>query len=181
VASFERTPRSAAGDHFGWHPATGPDVDARHGHIFVGNLLVAEEGYRRPLLNVEQTPQLCGKLTDAPLSRVDGNLYVRRGDAGTRPLITWSPAAGSTCTVQLAKPEDLTALYPEFETRSRVVNGYAGALFRSQEMRHFELAAPLPPLVAADPVPDTVRKLLGWQPDPARLPGAFPRKPAPVR
>ena len=181
VASFERTPRSAAGDHFGWHPATGPDVDARHGHIFVGNLLVTEEGYRRPLLNVEQTPQLCGKLTDAPLSHVDGNLYVRRGDDGSRPLISWSPAAGSTCTVQLAKPADLTALYPEFETRSRVVNGYAGALFRSQELRHFDLAAPLPPLVAADPVPDALRKLLGWQPDPARLPGAYPRTPASVR
>ncbi len=26
-ASFERNERSAVGDHFNWHPATGPDVD----------------------------------------------------------------------------------------------------------------------------------------------------------
>ena len=119
VASFERTPRSAVGDHFGWHPATGPDVDARHGHVFVGNLLVANEGFQRPLLNVEQSPALCGKLTDSPLARIDGNVYVRRGDASARPFITWSPAAGQACTVQLAAPADLTALHPGFEAHGR--------------------------------------------------------------
>ena len=29
VASFERNERSAVGDHFGWHPRTGPDVHER--------------------------------------------------------------------------------------------------------------------------------------------------------
>jgi hypothetical protein len=181
VASFERTPRSAVGDHFGWHPATGPDVDARHGHVFVGNLLVADEGFRRPLLNVEQTPALCGKLTDSPLAEVDGNVYVRRSDAASRPLITWSPAAGPSCTVQLASPADVTALYATFETHSRYVNNYAGALFRSPELRNLEPAGPLPATMTADPVPDAIRKLAGWLPDAARLPGAYPRKPSPVR
>jgi hypothetical protein len=45
-ASFERNERSATGDHFGWHPATGPDVDQREGHVFVNNLLVASDAYR---------------------------------------------------------------------------------------------------------------------------------------
>jgi parallel beta-helix repeat protein len=182
VASFERTPRSAVGDHFGWHPATGPDVDARHGHAFVGNLLVGDEGFRRPLLNVEQSPQLCGKLTDSPLTEVDGNVYVRRGDTTGHPLITWSPTAGPSCTAQLASPADLTALHATFETHSRAVSGYAGALFRSPELRRYELAAPLPATVTVDPVPDAVRKLLGWLPDATRLPGAYSRRPvtAPV-
>jgi len=180
VASFERTPRSAVGDHFGWHPATGPDVDARHGHVFVGNLLVADEGYRRPLLNVEQTPALCGKLTDSPLAQVDGNIYVRRGEASDRPVMSWSPAVGQNCTVQLAKPADLTAIQAAFETRSRLVNGYAGALFSSPELRRLELAGPLPAVVTDDLVPPEVLKAAGWRPDAARVPGAYPRRPAPA-
>ena len=137
VASFERTPRSAAGDHFGWHPATGPDVDARHGHVFVGNLLVADEGFRRPLLNVEQTPALCGTLTDSQLAKLDGNVYVRRGDSAPRPLITWSPASGATCTVALTSPAALNALQPGLEARSRALEGYVGAIFKSPELRNY--------------------------------------------
>lgn len=40
-ARFTRTERSAQGDHFDWHPATGPGVHEREGHIFMNNLLVA--------------------------------------------------------------------------------------------------------------------------------------------
>jgi hypothetical protein len=177
VASFERTPRSAVGDHFGWHPATGPAVDARNGHVFVGNLLVANEGYGRPLLNVEQSPPLCGKLTDAPLSRVDGNVYVWRGEASARPLISWSPAEGPACTAQLASPADLTKLYSDFEAHSRAINGYSGAFFVSPELRNYDVAVTLPATVTGDPVPEAVRKAAGWQPDAARLPGAYPRRP----
>ncbi|MCB1120656.1 MAG: right-handed parallel beta-helix repeat-containing protein, partial [Verrucomicrobiae bacterium] len=42
-AAFERTPRSAVGDHFDWHPASGPDVDERHGHEFGNNLIVVHK------------------------------------------------------------------------------------------------------------------------------------------
>jgi hypothetical protein len=48
--SFERTERSATGDHFGWHPSTGPGVEQREGHIFLNNLLTATDAYREPLL-----------------------------------------------------------------------------------------------------------------------------------
>jgi parallel beta-helix repeat protein len=177
VASFERTPRSAAGDHFGWHPATGPDVDKRQGHVFVGNLLVADPEYRRPLLNVEQSAPLCGRLTEPQLTRLDGNVYVRRGDVTSRPLITWSPVAGDKCTVQLAAPAELSTLPGGFETHSRSVDGYFGALFKSPELRNYELASPLPKTGTEDPVPDEVRKIAGWKPDVARLPGAYAAGP----
>ena len=65
VASFERNERSAVGDHFGWHPQTGPGVEEREGHVFVGNLLVASAAFRKPLLRFEQAKGLCGKLDAA--------------------------------------------------------------------------------------------------------------------
>jgi parallel beta-helix repeat protein len=174
VASFERTPRSAAGDHFGWHPATGPDVDARHGHVFVGNLLVADERFRKPLLNVEQSAPLCGRLTEPQLTGLDGNLYVRRGDVASRPLLSWSPVAGNACTVALGSPGALNKLHAGFEARSRSLDGYAGAVFKSQELKNYELVPSFPDTASADPVPAEIRSILGWQPDPRRLPGAYP-------
>ncbi|MBP1604611.1 MAG: hypothetical protein H6Q09_1783 [Acidobacteria bacterium] len=174
VASFERTPRSAVGDHFGWHPATGPAVGARNGHVFIGNLLVADEGFRRPLLNVEQTPALCGTVTDSQLAKLDANVYVRRGDAARQPLISWSPAAGERCTAALASPAALTAIHPAFEAAGRALDGYFGALFKSAELRNYELAVPLAPAAAADPVPIEIQKAAGWTSDAKRAPGAYP-------
>jgi len=176
VASFERTPRSAVGDHFGWHPATGPDVDARHGHVFVGNLLVADEWFRKPLLNVEQSQPLCGRLTEPQLSGLDGNVYVRRGQVGSRPLIMWSPAAGERCTVALGSPGALNALHAGFEAQSRSMDGYAGALFKSPELDNYELVSSFAVTGTADPVPAEIRKLVGWQPESGRLPGAYPAR-----
>jgi hypothetical protein len=153
-------------------------VDARNGHVFVGNLLVADEGFRKPLLNVEQTPALCGTLTDSQLARLDGNVYVRRGDSAQRPLITWSPATGATCTVALNSPAALNTLQPGLEARSRALEGYFGALFESPELDNYGLVASFPGVSAADPVPAEVLKLTGWKPDSARLPGAYPGKTA---
>jgi parallel beta-helix repeat protein len=174
VASFERTPRSAVGDHFGWHPATGPHVDARQGHVFVGNLLVADEWFRKPLLNVEQTEALCGRLTKPQLSELDRNAYVRRGDVASRPLITWSPVPGETCGVALGSPAALNAIHAGLESRSRFMNGYVGALFKSPELDNYELVASFSATATGDPVPADVRKMAGWAPDGGRLPGAYP-------
>jgi parallel beta-helix repeat protein len=177
VASFERTPRSAAGDHFGWHPATGPDVEARHGHVFVGNLLVADEWFRKPLLNVEQSAPLCGRLTEPQLAGIDGNVYVRRGQVASRPLITWSPVAGDKCAVALESPAALNKIQASWEAHSRVLDGYAGAFFKSPELDNLELMAPIPATMPGDPVPDEVRRIAGLKPDSARLPGAYPVVP----
>jgi len=54
TACIARNARSAVGDHFGWHPSTGPNVDERDGHIFVNNLLTGDENFNRPLLYVWQ-------------------------------------------------------------------------------------------------------------------------------
>ena len=173
VASFERNERSAVGDHFGWHPRTGPGVDEREGHVFVGNLLVASESFRKPLLRFEQPKALCAQLTRPQAKEVDGNVYVRSGSGGP-PLLVWSPVTGESCQVELASLEELRKVQPELEGRGRYLADYAGALFRSPELRRYDLARPLPGLSPADDLPDDVRRLLGWPEREPRAPGAFP-------
>jgi parallel beta-helix repeat protein len=172
-ASFERNERSAAGDHFGWHPATGPDVDKREGHVFVGNLLVADESYRRPLLRFEQPRALCAQLTRPQVKQLDGNIYVRRGGAAV-PLLVWSPVTGESCQVELGSLEELRKLQPGFEARSRYLSDWFGALFKSPELHNYELARAVSE--PGDPLPADIRLLLGWQEQDSRFPGAYPTR-----
>jgi parallel beta-helix repeat protein len=169
VASFERNERSAHGDHFAWHPATGPDVHERDGHIFVGNLLVGDARSPRPLLRTEQGPALKGKLTTPQLASSDYNLFVRAA-VPARPLVQWSPVAGEKNELEFAKLDDSRALFPQFEAHSRVIDTGAGGQLRSLELKNFRLLN-VPP--AASPLPANVATLLGWKADGTRLPGAY--------
>ena len=174
VASFERNERSAVGDHFGWHPRTGPDVHEREGHVFVGNLLVASESFRKPLLRFEQPKALCGRLTQPQATAVDGNVYVRAASSG--PLVVWSPVAGESCQVETGSLDELRKLAAGVEANGRELGGYSGALFRSPELRRLELAGPLPGLPALEGMPAEVRRLLGWPEKGPLTPGAFPAR-----
>jgi len=170
VASFERTERSAIGDHFGWHPTTGPDVDQRNGHIFVGNLLTAGEGFRKPLLRVQQTSVLCGKLTNSPMSHLNDNVYVRSGNLDQQSLLAWGPVDGTNCMVELKNLDDLRQLHPEFETHGLYLSNYSGSVFKSPELKNYQLNASFNH-PGVEPLPAEVQKLLG---DPAsRGPGAY--------
>ena len=172
-ASFERNERSAVGDHFGWHPATGPGVDEREGHVFVGNLLVADAGYRQPLLRFEQPAALCGRLTRPQAAQLDGNLYVRLGaSAAPAPLVVWSPAAGEKCQVELGSLDALRSAQPGFEARGRYVPEWFGALFKSPELREYAMTRPV--TEPYEPLPLEVRRLLGWTEQESRWPGAYP-------
>jgi hypothetical protein len=174
VASFERTERSAAGDHFGWHPSTGPDVDAREGHVFVGNLLVANEGFRKPLARFEQTQVLCGRLTRPQMARLDGNVYVRRGAAVPLPLLVWSPVAGDKCQVELESLDALRKLDPLFEANGRFLSDVFNAVFKSPDLANYEPVGDVVGLATVDTLPAAIRKLLGWPETAGRVPGAYP-------
>jgi hypothetical protein len=175
-ASFERNGRSATGDHFGWHPATGPDVDQREGHVFVNNLIVAGESYRKPLLRLEQPKALCERLERPQVSELDGNIYVRAAGAG-RTLIVWSPAATDNCLTELESLESLRKLMPAFEARGRYVDSSPGAIFKSPDLRNYALIRALPGSPSAWALPADVRKLLGWAEQDSRSAGAYPFRP----
>lgn len=173
VASFERTPRSAVGDHFDWHPATGPDVDEREGHIFVNNLLVATDGFSRAMLRCEQTPSLCDRLTTPMVTALDFNVFVRSAPKSGAPLIVWSPAANDKCAADFATPAELHARDNRFLAHAVLLDHYRGPLFRSAVQRNFELMAGFPAARAAGPLPENVRALLGWSKDAKPFVGAY--------
>ena len=170
VASFERNERSNAGDHFGWHITTGPDLDQREGHRFVGNLLAADPSFARALLNVEQSPALRGKLTKSPMTEIDYNCYVRAGEAGDRPLVAWSPAAGEAYQVAFKNLAKLQEMFPAFDSHSVWLATDLPAVFRSPVLKRYELARSLG---VSAPLPDDIVSLLGWPLRDGFAPGAF--------
>lgn len=175
--SFERTPRSAVGDHFDWHPASGPGVDEREGHIFVNNLLVGEEGYARELLRFEQTASLCGQLKNPPVAQFDYNVFVRTGSGGDAPLLVWSPAATDNCLALCATLADLHKIVPQFAQHSREFFNYGGPLFQSSVLARYELSAAFPGAGAATTLPEKVSAALGWPKGGAPFVGAYaPRR-----
>jgi hypothetical protein len=176
IASFERNDRSAANDHFGWHPATGPDVDKREGHVFVGNLIAVDEKFTKPLLRFDQAQVLCGKLTRPMVTRLDGNVYIRSGDA-SRNLLVWSPVDANNCVTELKTLADLRKLHPEFEAHSQFLNLPLSSVFKIPQLAHFEPIRALLGDPAAGPVPVEAQQLLGWPANEPHTPGAYPFRP----
>jgi len=166
---IDRNERSAQGDHFGWHPQTGPDVNERTGHVVEGNLLVADAALQGPLLRIEQSPATCGRVTAAMAERVDGNVYIR--PASGQPLVSWAPMPGTPCQASFAGLDEFRQAQPGVEARGRALTPAGGAVFRSPELRRFELAR-VPEGVQPLPVPAELRKLLGWTGS-SHLPGAY--------
>ena len=176
-ASFERTERSATNDHFGWHPATGPDVNQREGHVFVNNLLVASEAYRKPLLRFEQPNSLCARLPRPQAKEVDGNVYVRATAPGATagpPLVVWSPAAYDSCVSTLGSLDEFRKLVPTFEASGRQLNRTPRSIFKGPDVGRYELLQELPGTPKGETLPTDVRKLLGWSEEEARSSGAYP-------
>lgn len=176
-ASFERTARSAAGDHFGWHPSTGPDVEERDGHMFVNNLLTANAGFRGPLLQFRQPGQMYERLKQPQVKRLDYNMYVCTKNSHSQPLIAWSPTAAGNHSVGFESPDDLHKLHSEFSAHSKVFADYEGPLFRSVQLGNYELLKAFPGSETATPLPSEIRALLGWEKQDSRFPGALPLCP----
>ncbi|MEN6334298.1 MAG: right-handed parallel beta-helix repeat-containing protein [Phycisphaerales bacterium] len=176
VASFERNERSATGDHFGWHPATGPDVDQREGHVFCGNLLVASERFSKPLVRFEQS-RAVSKLTEPQVTQFDGNVYVRSDAANPAALLVWSPSPGNSGLAEFKTLADFQKLCPQFEVHSEALTSPLGSLFQSPDLRRYGLIQDISVPASAIPMPDEIRQQLGWQKQDTVQPGAYPVRP----
>jgi len=160
TACISRNERSAAGDHFGWHPSTGPDVDEREGHEFVNNLLTADENFKRPLLYVWQVSALCEQLTNSQLDRLDYNVYVRTSDT-TNPLIWWSPVKNDKCSASFNSLKEFQKNYKDFSVHSSFFHNYKGSLFKSWDLGNYELTEDFPGSGESSPIPPEIAKYMG--------------------
>jgi hypothetical protein len=177
MACIGRNARSAAGDHFGWHPSTGPDVDRRDGHVFANNLLVGEEHFGRPLLFVWQPAALCSQLPNSQMNQLDDNICVRGTVKAGAPLILWSPAPGDQCQGKCATLDEFKKLLPEFSVRSKEYSGYDGPLFQSRELRNYRILAASPGSNAGRQLPVEIKRLLSQTSESVRYVGAYPPMP----
>ena len=177
MACIGRNERVAAGDHFGWHASTGPDVDERDGHVFVNNLLTGDEGFSRPLLFTWQPATLCQSLSKPLLSQLDHNVYVRAAAMAQVPLILWSPASNERCLVGFDSLEALRTVHPQFEVNGRYYPGYVGPLYKSEELGNYQVSGLFPGLKSGTPLPTEIRKLLGESGKGSRFVGAYPAVP----
>jgi hypothetical protein len=178
---FGRTSRGSsrgrAETTYGWdHPSTGPDVNNRDGHVFVNNLLTADENYRGPLLVFWQPKNLCERLNKPQVKQFDYNVFVRRGDRA-EPLILWSPAADVNCQTRFQSPEALQKANPEFSAHSRYFANYYGPLFKGSELGNYQLLQAFPASEAATLLPDDIRYLIGLPKKYTPFIGAFPPIP----
>ncbi|HEX2853388.1 MAG TPA: right-handed parallel beta-helix repeat-containing protein [Opitutaceae bacterium] len=170
VASFERDTRSAVGDHFGWHPATGPDVHERDGHVFSGNLLVADAAFTKALLRADQAPALKEKLTKPPFATVDYNLYARPASDAAPTLIVWSPATGSANQYMFKSPAELQQKLPAFEAHSELLPLAPDAVLENPAQKRYAPGRSLP---VKSPLPAEIAALLGWPRQDSYTPGAY--------
>ncbi len=177
MACIGRNGRTPAGDRFGWHSSTGPDVDKREGHVFVNNLLTGDENFTRPLLFVWQPAPLCGQLTKPELSEMDHNVYVRGVENTPYPLILWSPAQNERCQLGFDSLDGLRRLDPGFEANGRFYADYGGPLFKSSELNNYQLLINFPGFKSGTLLPEGIAKLIGRTGTGSLYVGAFPPVP----
>jgi parallel beta-helix repeat protein len=161
TACIGRNERSAVGDHFGWHPSTGPDVDKRDGHVFVNNLLMGDKNFNRLLLYVWQPASICEKINNSQLKQFDYNVYVREPGIMDNPIILWSPVKNEKCKQLFTSLEGLQKLNSEFSAHSQYFADYDGPLFKSRELGNYQLMQSFPGVGAATKLPAEVSKIIG--------------------
>jgi len=161
TACISRNTRSAAGDHFGWHPSTGPDVDERDGHVFTNNLLYGDENFKRLLLYVWQSPELCDKLTNPQFKELDHNVFIRTVDLPENPIIMWSPVRNDLCRATFNSPASLNKTLGQFSGYGKYLPDYRGPLFKSHELGNYQVLPDFPVSAVAKEMPAEISKLLG--------------------
>ena len=161
TACIARNERSAANDHFGWHPSTGPDVDERVGHIFVNNFMYGDENFTRLLLYVWQPKTICGEINNPQLQQLDYNTYVRAPQTDDNPIMLWSPVQNENCQAAFKLLEGIQKLHPEFEANSKYFKNYLGPLFKGVELGNYQLLKAFPGSETATKLPAKISTLTG--------------------
>ncbi|TCO09589.1 right-handed parallel beta-helix repeat-containing protein [Natronoflexus pectinivorans] len=159
-ASFGRTARGDDPDHFGWHPSTGPGVEERDGHVFVNNLMVFENDYVFPMIQLWQPAELCQRLPDSPIKYINNNVYVKKTSESGR-LYLWSPYSNERCQTSFYSIEELNKEFPEFEADSRFYLSFRETIFEE----NYKISPQFPGTDAGVEIPEHIRAVTGWKSD----------------
>jgi len=161
-ARFDRTDRGMQNDAtFGWHVTSGPGVKERNGHIFMNNVLIADEEMDAPLLKVMQKNEICGIVEGSQMEQCDYNTYLRLSEADN--LIEWGPATGAEegCNRMFANLDSFIAYENGYEENSLYQVLMDGNLPRNVHQQM--LIGGLPQGPAFKGIPEKVLKALNWE------------------
>jgi len=174
TACIARNTRSAAGDHFGWHPSTGPDVDERDGHTFVNNLLTGDKDFKRLLLYVWQPAVLCERVDNSQLKNLDYNIYISGLNSSDHSFILWSPVKNENCRLTFNSLDGFRKIEPEFSAHSQYFPDYRGSLFKSPELGNYQLLPVYWGSKSGMEIPAEISKLIGTTKNESLYIGAYP-------
>jgi len=174
MANFGRTTRGDSTDHFGWHPSTGPRVDARYGHAFVNNLLVADINLPRVFLTVWQPKGLCQRFNNSQLKTFDYNIYCRLFANDTIPIISWSPFNNERCSTGINSTAEINNLYPAFSKSSKYYKAPMENIFVNKERKDYQLTKQFSNINKGTVIPAKIQNALGFQSKGVNYVGAYP-------
>lgn len=173
TASFGRNDRGSETDHFGWHILTAPGVDSRFNHIFRNNIFFMEKKYQCPRVTTWQPANMCERLNKPQLSEMNNNFYFNESEEISDTIIAWSPANNEKCEVKLIAPDELTALYPDFENESKVSRGIPTSIFNNYSNNDFNIKAENKKMVRGALIPEEISSLLKLKDKKASFAGAY--------
>ncbi len=153
-----RNGRSAQGDHFGWHPSTGPDVDERTGHEFVNNLVVKTEKYSGPMLFIYQPEELCEKLKEPSVSKMTNNIWVNTTSENQGFYVVDNNYVKTKSAYKTLN--DLKMSYSTYGKNSLTLTNYQGPLFKCIELGDFHLSSEFKTNVRSGRVPKEIKESL---------------------
>lgn len=170
TACIGRNERVAAGDHFGWHASTGPDIPDRTGHVFVNNLLFGAEKFDRPLLSVWQSPKLNAQYPNNQLLSLKNNAFVSQYAQQDYAFAWWSSPTGMR---ELKTCEELQTL-SKTAAENRCYSAFQGNLFQCIDIHHYRLLPEFSSRQPAAPIPSAILKLINPAANKSDYLGAYP-------
>ncbi|SMO86768.1 right-handed parallel beta-helix repeat-containing protein [Gracilimonas mengyeensis] len=173
MAVIARDRRGENADHFGWHIRTGPGVKERVNHAFSNNLLVADEDFERPLLQIWQLPDMCEDFGTPSLTELDHNAYVKLND--NEGPITWmAQNINGQCVSEFSNTAAVNRAISDFAENSFSFTDYEGPLFKSIDLKNFELLDGFKGASAAGDIPSYIQEVINRNDSEGYI-GAYPQ------
>jgi hypothetical protein len=174
ILCIGRDTRTAEGDHFGWHPGSGPAFDKREGHRCLNNLFYGDETFNRPLIITWQPKEVAEKLKNSQFKQLDYNVFVKSNIYTTEPILHLDPTGIADCKPDIFELADLQKTAVETTGTNQYFGNFYNSPFKSIVLKNFELIPEFKPSIHSGLIPDNTRILLGLPKNTSSYFGAYP-------